>query len=566
MMQPVSDEQNSVTPQTSSSWGRILVPPLTFALTVAVTVLVVGSIWYRWRYLDSCEIPEADSQALFDYMTFYACSELLSQPIKALLLLVWLGLIISLLASTADDYFVPQLEELSQRFHLAEDVAGVTLLALGNGMPDVMTAFSSVNKADDFSLSMGEFLGAANFIVVLVLAFCFLTKSGSTKVDPYPFLRDSISYVLVVVFMVYVTWDSTVTFLESASFFIVYVLYVALVILPARFRPRNFARTPIEELEEELDQINDEGRIRNEDVSHGKSNEGRGSSQEMADLDDFMLLESDCEGPREEMKDHLEGLNPGAAEGLLRLTQVTMEMPFTIARHLSIPAANWNFRRRILASICPLGGSLLTMLSFGGWEAFQSQLYGIPLWLFCVCGGTWLGYFIIRGSKPQARPSWHTLLLFMGLVITVSWFNLLANECVAVLETFGLNLGISSSVLGITVLAWGNSVGDLVADTALVKQGRSKMAVAGVFGSPLLSDLLGLGISFISYTSQHGDFKVSLTQQNRVAAAALLVSLLSIILAFAIFRFDCPRGFAYVLLGEYAIFIALSVCAEVGLL
>ena len=28
-----------------------------------------------------------------------------------------------------------------------EDVAGVTLLALGNGMPDVMTACSSVNKA-----------------------------------------------------------------------------------------------------------------------------------------------------------------------------------------------------------------------------------------------------------------------------------------------------------------------------------------------------------------------------------------------------------------------------------
>ena len=28
----------------------------------------------------------------------------------------------------------------------------------------------------------------------------------------------------------------------------------------------------------------------------------------------------------------------------------------------------------------------------------------------------------------------------------VSWFNFLANECVAVLEAFGLNLGISSSV------------------------------------------------------------------------------------------------------------------------
>ena len=34
------------------------------------------------------------------------------------------------------------------RCRAQEDVAGVTLLALGNGMPDVMTACSSINKAE----------------------------------------------------------------------------------------------------------------------------------------------------------------------------------------------------------------------------------------------------------------------------------------------------------------------------------------------------------------------------------------------------------------------------------
>lgn len=40
----------------------------------------------------------------------------------------------------------------------------------------------------------------------------------------------------------------------------------------------------------------------------------------------------------------------------------------------------------------------------------------------------------------------------------VSWFNFLANECVAVLEAFGLNLGISSSDIWIEKdgVGWGS--------------------------------------------------------------------------------------------------------------
>jgi sodium/potassium/calcium exchanger 6 len=141
---------------------------------------------------------------------------------------------------------------------------------------------------------------------------------------------------------------------------------------------------------------------------------------------------------------------------------------------------------------------------------------------------------------------------------------MLANECVAVLETFGLNFGISSSVLGITVLAWGNSVGDLVADTALVKQGKTKMAVAGVFGSPLLSDLLGLGVSFTSYNLARGPLHATLSLQNKVAAAFIVVSMLTTIIGFCLFRFRCPRRLGWVLVIQYCVFMVVSVMQETG--
>lgn len=46
------------------------------------------------------------------------------------------------LASTADDYLSPSLETITNRFKLSDSLAGVTLLAFGNGAPDVFSAIA----------------------------------------------------------------------------------------------------------------------------------------------------------------------------------------------------------------------------------------------------------------------------------------------------------------------------------------------------------------------------------------------------------------------------------------
>ena len=47
------------------------------------------------------------------------------------------------LASTADLYLSPSLERMTIKFGLSESIAGVTLLAFGNGAADVLVAFSA---------------------------------------------------------------------------------------------------------------------------------------------------------------------------------------------------------------------------------------------------------------------------------------------------------------------------------------------------------------------------------------------------------------------------------------
>ena len=61
------------------------------------------------------------------------------------------------------------------------------------------------------------------------------------------------------------------------------------------------------------------------------------------------------------------------------------------------------------------------------------------------------------------------------------------------LDLVSINLKhVPTAILGLTVLAIGNSVGDWVADTAVARAGQPGMGVASCFGSPLLNDVLGL--------------------------------------------------------------------------
>ena len=96
---------------------------------------------------------------------------------------------------------------------------------------------------------------------------------------------------------------------------------------------------------------------------------------------------------------------------------------------------------------------------------------------------------------PERPPRWYPLLVLAGFCTTIVWLDLLANEVVAIIESFGLVSGISTSILGLTVIAVGNSIGDFVADTAAAKGSDVRMAVAACFGSPLLMNIIGVGTS-----------------------------------------------------------------------
>lgn len=87
-----------------------------------------------------------------------------------------------------------------------------------------------------------------------------------------------------------------------------------------------------------------------------------------------------------------------------------------------------------------------------------------------------LGVLVVFTTE-QKRPRHHYSLCFLGFVISIAWISSIAGEVVGVLKTLGVVLGISEALLGLTIFAAGNSVGDLVADITVARLGYPVMAL-----------------------------------------------------------------------------------------
>ena len=85
---------------------------------------------------------------------------------------------------------------------------------------------------------------------------------------------------------------------------------------------------------------------------------------------------------------------------------------------------------------------------------------------------------------------YYRYFVYISFFTCILWIYTEANEVVGLLTALGFIWKIDSAIMGLTFLAWANSVGDLVSDISLAKAGKARTAVAACFGTPLLN-LLG---------------------------------------------------------------------------
>lgn len=172
---------------------------------------------------------------------------------------------------------------------------------------------------------------------------------------------------------------------------------------------------------------------------------------------------------------------------------------------------------------------------------------------------------IMGFTAPDRSPKYRPLFCFLGFAVAIAWISTIANEVVGVLKAFGVILGISDAILGLTIFAVGNSLGDLVADITVAKLGFPVMALSACFGGPMLNILLGIGLSGMYMTINKSEkrhhkhpkrpiayqpFEIEVSTTLMVSGVTLLVTLVGLLIVVPLngWRMDRKIGWGLIIL------------------
>lgn len=146
--------------------------------------------------------------------------------------------------------------------------------------------------------------------------------------------------------------------------------------------------------------------------------------------------------------------------------------------------------------------------------------------------------------------------------MSIVWIYMLANIIVDLLVLVGMLTGISTAILGLTILSWGNSVGDAIASMSISKKGFGEMAVTGCVAGPVFNLMLGLGLITVKSNLLLDD-GIEFSRQDAAGMLTLSIILASILILSALSwltvsnRFKMVDWHAKTLIVLYAVVIGL---------
>ncbi|XP_066224351.1 sodium/potassium/calcium exchanger 2 isoform X2 [Saccopteryx leptura] len=490
------------------------------------------------------------------------------------------------LAIVCDEFFVPSLTVITEKLGISDDVAGATFMAAGGSAPELFTSLIGVFIAHS-NVGIGTIVGSAVFNILFVIGMCALFSREILNLTWWPLFRDVSFYIIDLIMLIIFFLDNVIMWWESLlllTAYFAYVIFMKFNVQVERWVKQMINRNKvIKATAPEAQAKPSTARDKDEPTLPAKPRLQRGGSS--ASLHNSLMrnsifqlmihtLDPLAEGRFREKASILHKIakkkcqvdenerQNGAANHVEKIelpNSTSTEVEMTPSSDASEPVQNGNLSHSIEAA------EAQQTTETGDDEDDQPLSLAWPtnprkqvtfLIVLPIVFPLWITLPDVR--KPSARKFFP--ITFFG---SITWIAVFSYLMVWWAHQVGETIGISEEIMGLTILAAGTSIPDLITSVIVARKGLGDMAVSSSVGSNIFDITVGLPLPWLLYTIIRRFQPVAVSSNGLFCAIVLLfIMLLFVILSIALCKWRMNKVLGFIMFGLYFVFLVVSVLLE----
>ncbi|XP_068551451.1 sodium/potassium/calcium exchanger 1 [Anas acuta] len=509
------------------------------------------------------------------------------------------------LAIVCDEYFVPALGVITEKLQISEDVAGATFMAAGGSAPELFTSLIGVFISHS-NVGIGTIVGSAVFNILFVIGTCALFSREILHLTWWPLFRDISFYIVDLMMLILFFLDSVIDWWESLLLLTAYATYVFT--MKYNVYLEQWVK---QELNKKLSAVQaasaehmrkkssgavaDDGTKKPADgkklqpgsaLQRGSSSASLHNSQMRSTIFQLMIhtLDPLAGAKFKDKVDILSNIAKAkvdslAGQGSKSEAEEDKQAPKTVQ---VTPASDSEPSKDKQKADAPQDGQPSSEsdnsedssseseddsdddstddeendepLSLEWPETRKKQ--AIYLFLFPIVFPLWSTMPDVR--NPDSKKFF--VITFFGSIIWIAVFSYLM---VWWAHQVGETIGISEEIMGLTILAAGTSIPDLITSVIVARKGLGDMAVSSSVGSNIFDITVGLPVPWFLYSVFNGFGPVAVSSNGLFCAIVLLfLMLLFVIISIAACRWKMNKILGLTMFALYFVFLIISVMLE----
>ncbi|XP_052416686.1 sodium/potassium/calcium exchanger 2-like isoform X2 [Carassius gibelio] len=475
------------------------------------------------------------------------------------------------LAIVCDEFFVPALTVITEKLKISDDVAGATFMAAGGSAPELFTSVIGVFISHS-NVGIGTIVGSAVFNILFVIGMCAVFSREILNLTWWPLFRDVFFYIVGLIMLIVFFLDNYIMYWESISLLMTYATYVVFMKFNGNvetFIKGIIHRNQVVEVEAppKLTVKLSPTAVEDDSKLSAKPRLQRGGSS--ASLHNslmrnsiFHLMIHTLDPLSEEFADS------GKFREKASVLQNIAKKKCQVEDSNGVADKNLPNSSSVEVDITPpMNGTAGQDGDTGeeddeedqplslSWPETKRKRFTYLLILPIV-----LPLWITLPDVRKARSKKFFPITFLGAICWIAGYSYLM---VWWAHQVGETIGITEEIMGLTILAAGTSIPDLITSVIVARRGLGDMAVSSSVGSNIFDITVGLPLPWLLYSIINGMSPVQVSSNGLFCAIVLLfIMLLFVIISIAACKWKMSKLLGFIMFLLYMVFLVVSVLLE----